>query len=187
MLAKWDREAEVGSVGTLLFYKFMTAAGSGFESSGGIKVPTDDRRPLETPRGFKDPARAMAALDSVAGDVEKEYGSLTVKWGDVMRFRRGNADVPGNGAPSQLGAIRTINTGPFVNGKAEAVAGDTFYAIIEFSTPQRADVLLNYGNWSKTGSKHVEDQLPLASRKEMRPMWRLKRDIEANLESRKVF
>jgi acyl-homoserine-lactone acylase len=187
VLAKWDREAEVGSDGTLLFYKFMAAAGQAFDAIGGFKVPTDDRRPLETPRGFKDSAKAMATLDKVAGDVEKEYGSLNVKWGDVMRFRRGNADVPGNGAPSQLGAIRTIGISPFVNGKAEAVQGDTFYAVIEFSTPQRAEVLLNYGNWSKKGSKHVEDQLPLASRKEMRPMWRLKKDIEANLESRKTF
>lgn len=187
LLAKWDREAEVSSDGTLLFLKFMTAAGQAFASIGGFQVPTDDRRPLETPRGFKDPARAMAALDNVAGDVEKEYGSLSVKWGDVMRFRRGNADLPGNGAPSQLGAIRTIGLSPFVNGKAQAVSGDTFYAVIEYSTPQRAEVLLNYGNWSKKGSRHVEDQLPLASRKEMRPMWRLKKDLEANLESRKVF
>jgi len=126
-------------------------------------------------------------LDKVAGEVEKDYGSLNVKWGDVLRFRRGSADVPGNGAPSQLGAIRTIGISPFVDGKVEAVSGDTFYAVIEYSTPQRADVLLNYGNWSKKGSTHVEDQLPLASRKEMRPMWRLKKDIEANLESRKVF
>jgi acyl-homoserine-lactone acylase len=187
VLAKWDREAEVTSDGTLLFLKFMTAAGQTFDAIGGFKVPTDDRRPLDTPRGFKDPVKAMAALDKVAGDVEKEYGSLSVKWGDVMRFRRGNADLPGNGAPSQLGAIRTIGISPFVNGKAEAVQGDTFYAVIEYSTPQRAEVLLNYGNWSKKGSKHVEDQLPLASRKEMRPMWRLKKDIEANLESRKLF
>ena len=187
VLVKWDREAEVGSTGTLLFYTFMTAAGNSFDAIGGFKVPTDDRRPLETPRGFKDPVKAMATLDRVAGDVEKEYGSLSVKWGDVMRFRRGNADLPGNGAPSQLGAIRTIGISPFVNGKAEAVQGDTFYAVIEYSTPQRAEVLLNYGNWSKKGSKHVEDQLPLASRKEMRPMWRLKKDIEAHLENRKVF
>ena len=187
VLATWDRQAEVDSDGMLLFYKFMTATGSTFEKIGGFKVPTDDARPLDTPRGFKDPARAMAALDAVAGEVEKEYGSLRVKWGDVLRFRRGNADVPGNGAPSQLGAIRTISVSPFKDGKVEAVAGDTFYAVVEYSTPQRAEVLLNYGNWSKKGSKHVEDQLPLASRKEMRPMWRLKKDIEANLESRKVF
>ena len=67
------------------------------------------------------------------------------------------------------------------------MAGDTFYAVIEYSVPQRAEVLLTYGNWSKKGSKHIDDQLPLASRKEMRPMWRTKMEIEANLESRKVF
>ena len=59
---------------------------------------------------------------------------------------------------------------PFVNGKTQAVSGDTFFAVIEFSTPQRAEALLGYGNWSKAGSKHVEDQLPLLSRKEMRPI-----------------
>ena len=187
MLATWNREAEVDSEGTLLFYKFMTAAGQTFDAIGGFKVPTDDRRPLETPRGFKDPAKAMAMLDTVAGEVEKDYGTLSPKWGDVLRFRRGNADYPGNGAPSPLGAIRTIGVAPFKDGTTQAVSGDTFYAVIEFSVPQRAEVLLNYGNWSKKGSKHVEDQLPLASRKEMRPMWRLKKDIEANLESRKVF
>ena len=165
----------------------MTAAGPSFRDIGGFKVPTDDRRPLDTPRGFKDPARAMAMLDAVAGAVEKEYGALAVKWGEVLRFRRGNADVPGNGAPSQLGAIRTIGVSAFKDGKVEAVSGDTFYAVIEYSTPQRAEALLNYGNWSKAGSKHIEDQLPLASRKEMRPVWRTKPEIEANLESRKVL
>lgn len=187
VLAGWDREAEVDSDGMLLFFKFMTAAGANFSEIGGFKVPTDDARPLETPRGFKDAAKAMAVLDTVAAEVEKEYGRLNVKWGDVLRFRRGNADLPGNGAPSQLGAIRTIGVSAFKDGKVEATSGDTFYAVIEFSTPQRGEVLLNYGNWSKAGSKHIEDQLPLASRKEMRPMWRDRKDIEANLESRKAF
>ena len=187
VLAKWDRQAEVDSDGMLLFYKFMTAAGQNFRDIGGFMVPTDDKRPLDTPRGFRDPAKAMATLDKVAGEVETEYGALAVKWGDVLRFRRGNADVPGNGAPSQLGAIRTIGVSPFKDGKVEAVSGDTFYAVIEYSTPQRAEALLNYGNWSKPGSKHIEDQLPLASRKEMRPVWRTKTEIEANLESRKVL
>lgn len=187
VLATWDRQGEVDSVGMLVFYKFMTAAGSSFENIGGFKEPTDDRRPLETPRGFKDPAKAMAMLDDVAAAIEKEYGTLNVKWGDVLRFRRGNTDVPGNGAPSSLGAIRTINTSPFKDGKVEAVSGDTFYGVIEFSTPQRGEVLLNYGNWSKKGSKHIDDQLPLASKKQLRPMWRDKKDIEANLESRKVL
>jgi acyl-homoserine-lactone acylase len=37
------------------------------------------------------------------------------------------------------------------------------------------------------GSKHVDDQLPLFSKKQMRPVWRARNEIEANLESRKVW
>lgn len=187
VLARWDRQAEADSDGMLLFYRFMTAAGAAFADIGGYAVPVDDARPLETPRGFKEPARAMALLDSVAGEIEKEYGTLSVKWGDVLRFRRGDADYPGNGAPSSLGAIRTIGLAPFEGGTTQAVSGDTFFAVIEYSTPQRGEVLLNYGNWSKAGSKHIEDQLPLASRKEMRQMWRTREQIEPNLENRTVL
>ena len=79
---KWDRQAEGTSDGTLLFYKFMLDAGSDFGRIGGFAVPTDDRKPLTTPRGFKDPAKAMAALDTVAGHVEAEYGKLNVPWGE---------------------------------------------------------------------------------------------------------
>jgi acyl-homoserine-lactone acylase len=59
--------------------------------------------------------------------------------------------------------------------------------VIEFSTPVHAEALLGYGNWSKVGSKHVDDQLPLFSKKQMRPVWRARNEIEANLESRKVW
>jgi acyl-homoserine-lactone acylase len=125
VLAKWDRQSENTSDGTLLFYKFMTEAGNSFINIGGFAVPGDDRKPLTTPRGFADAARAAAALDKVAGDLEKEYGRLNVPWGDVLRFRRGSVDLPGNGAPSQLGAIRTVGVSPFKDGKVEGVQGDT--------------------------------------------------------------
>jgi acyl-homoserine-lactone acylase len=187
VLDKWDRNAETTSDGMLLFYRFMLAAGQSFRSIGGYAVPLDDRKPLTTPRGFADPAKAAATLDTVAAEVEKDYGTLHVPWGDVFRFRRGTVDLPGNGAPSALGAIRTVDPGPWVNGKAQGVRGDTYFAVIEFSTPVHAEALLTYGNWSKVGSPHVEDQVRLNSKKEMRPVWRDRKDIEANLESRKVF
>jgi len=187
ILEKWDRQAEGTSDGTFLFYRFLLRAGNRFESIGGHAVPGNDRQPLTTPKGFADPAKAAAALDAVAGEIEKEYGSLHVLWGDVLRFRRGNVDLPGNGAPSMMGAIRTVNPGKFVNGKAEGISGDTYFAVIEFSNPVHAEALLSYGNWSKAGSPHVEDQMRLLSKKEMRPVWRSRQEVEANLESRKVF
>ena len=187
VLAQWDRAADNESDGTLLFYRFLLVAGTGFSSIGGYAVPSDERRPLDTPRGFKDSTRAVEALDKAAADLEKQYGTLHIRWGDVVRLRRGDADLSGNGAPSLMGAIRTADLAPFVNGRTEVIGGDTFYAVVEFSNPIHAEALLGYGNWSKPGSKHVEDQLPLFSKKQMRPVWKARSQIEANLESRKVF
>ncbi|HLJ47393.1 MAG TPA: penicillin acylase family protein [Bryobacteraceae bacterium] len=187
ILERWNRTADVNSDGTLLFYRFILKAGTDFRAIGGYAVPEDDRQPLTTPRGFADPAKAMQALEAVAAQIESEYGTLHVRWGDVLRFRRGSLDLPGNGGPSILGAIRTVNPGPFVGGKAEGISGDTYFAVIEFSNPVRAEALLGYGNWSQDGSKHVEDQLSLLSRDEMRPVWRGRKEIEANLETRKAW
>ena len=187
VLERWDRRAEANSDGMLLFYRFMLAAGGEFRSIGGFSTPPDDRQPLTTPRGFADPARAVETLDKVAAEMDKDYGSLRVPWGDVFRFRRGTVDLPGNGAPSALGAIRTVDPGPWIDGKAEGVRGDSYFAVIEFSTPVHAEALLSYGNWSKAGSPHVEDQVRLSSQKQMRPVWRDRKDIEAHLESRKIF
>jgi acyl-homoserine-lactone acylase len=189
ILAAWDRHGDNTSDGTFLFLRFMQAAGNNFQNIGGYAVPPDPRQPLTTPRGFADAAKAVAMLDSEARRIEGEYQTLHVIWGDVIRLRRGARDLPGNGVPGTLGGIRTIGTSAFVDGKAQIQGGDTFYAVIEFSKtgPPTGEALLGYGNWTRAGSKHVDDQLALASQKRMRPIMRGRQAIEKNLESRMTF
>jgi acyl-homoserine-lactone acylase len=189
ILAKWDRQGETTSDGTLLFLRFVQGAGNNFQAIGGYAVAADPRQPLTTPRGFADPARAAALLEQEARRLEEDYDTMHVVWGDVIRLRRGSLDLPGNGIPGTLGGIRTINTGPFVNGTAAIQGGDTFYAVIEFSKtgPPVGEALLGYGNWSRVGSKHVDDQLALASQKKMRPILRSRQLIEQQLEARTTF
>jgi acyl-homoserine-lactone acylase len=189
ILAKWDRHGDTTSDGTLLFLRFIQGAGGSFQNIGGYGVAADPRQPLTTPRGFADAAKAVALLEREARRLEEEYDTMHVIWGDVIRLRRGLLDLPGNGLPGTLGAIRTINMSPFVGGKAEIVGGDTFYAVLEFQKngPPIGEALLGYGNWSRLGSKHVDDQLALASQKKMRPILRSRALIEKQLENRTVF
>ena len=71
---QWDREAEATSDGTLLFYVHARRRRRTSRPSAASRCrPTIGGRST-TPRGFKDPAKAMALLDTVAGEVEKEYG-----------------------------------------------------------------------------------------------------------------
>jgi acyl-homoserine-lactone acylase len=189
ILAKWDRQGETTSDGTLLFLRFVQSAGANFQNAGGYAVPADPAQPLTTPRGFADEAKAVAILEAEAARLETEYDTMHVVWGDVIRLRKGDLDLPGNGIPSTLGGIRTVGTGPFIDGRAQIQGGDTFYAVIEFSKtgPPVGEALLGYGNWSRVGSKHVDDQLALASQKKMRPIVRVRAEIEKQLESRRAF
>jgi acyl-homoserine-lactone acylase len=44
--------------------------------------------------------------------------------------------------------------------------------------------MVTYGNASQPRSPHVGDQVDLAAKGELRPVWRARQEIEANLELR---
>jgi acyl-homoserine-lactone acylase len=188
VLEHWDHNADPESRGAVVFAAFWRE----FTRRGGgplFAVAWDAKRPLDTPDGFADPARAVRALETAAADVEAKFRALDVPWGDAYKLSRDRVELPANGGGGELGIFRVVNFGQpdSTTNRAAAVGGDSFFAAVEFSTPLRARALLGYGNASQSGSTHRTDQLPLFARKEMREVWRTKKDIEANLESRRSY
>jgi acyl-homoserine-lactone acylase len=108
---------------------------------------------------------------------------MDVPWGEVYRLRIGGQDLPASGGPSSLGIFRVLEFQPTGDGRFAAYFGDSYTAVIEFSNPVRAWALLSYGNASQADSPHLGDQLELLSRNRLRPVWRSRRAVEANLES----
>src|SRR5579875_21792 len=186
ILAGWDRTAEAGSRGTALFalWVVMMLPSPAAPASTLFKVPWSPSAPLETQRGLADPAAAVTALEAAAETLLGAAGSLEVAWGDVWRLRRGDIDLPASGVRDPLGSFRSLWALPQEDGRFAAVGGTSWVAAVEFTTPLRAQVLVAYGNWSRPSSPHYGDQLALYARKEMRPAWRERAEIEAHLESR---
>jgi acyl-homoserine-lactone acylase len=184
-LAAWDRQAESTSKGTLLFENWARRfAGASFTSKTGFAVPQSPLEPLTTPRGLKDPAAAVKALEAAAGETVASYGSLDAAYGDHRRLVRGKVNLPGNGVSGGLGAFRVLQ---YPAPQRIASVGDTFVCIVEFGKPIRAQVVTSYGNSSQPGSPHSEDQLPLVAAKKLRTAWRTRAEVMANLESRDKF
>jgi acyl-homoserine-lactone acylase len=129
----------------------------------------------------------VKVLEAAATTVKLLYGALDVPWGEVARLRYGNVNLPASGGPGLFGIFRVLDLAPAAGGGFQPVAGDTYIAAIEFSNPLRAKVLTAYGNATQPGSPHVGDQLSLYARNELRSVWRDRQEIEAHLESRKVF
>jgi acyl-homoserine-lactone acylase len=184
VLKNWDGNMDADSRGAILFLSWIRKL---FSQGLPTAVPFDPAHPLDTPRGLRDPAKALEQLEVAAREVESTYGALDVPWGQVFRLRRGNFDFPGNGATGGLGVFRVIEYAPDQDGHFRSAGGDSFIAIVEFSKPLKASVLLTYGNSSDPNSPHYGDQLELASKKQLRPAWLERKDIEAHLAHRSVL
>jgi acyl-homoserine-lactone acylase len=205
VLETWDRLAGPNSRGAALFTLWYEAwteqtfakartADPTFvpvdETLGSrllFREPWTDRDILGTPRGLADPQLAAIALETAAQRLQRHGGRLDAAWGEIARLRRGKVDVPANGGDGRLGIFRPLFFAPDQDGRLRALAGDTYVAAVEFSNPIRAMVLMTYGNASQPDSIHNGDQLRLAARNQLRPAWRTRAEIEANLEFRTRF
>ena len=181
VLAAWDRTMNADSRGAILFEAFMRGlARRPWPTGSPYDVQWTPRAPLATPDGLSDPAGAATVLSEAAAQVEERHGAIDVAWGDVYRLRRDGVDLPANGGPGQLGVFRVTQFAQDEDGRFRAVFGDSWIAAVEFSQPIRARALLAYGNASQPGSPHRTDQLPLYARKQLRPVWRTRAEVESN-------
>ncbi|RUT04330.1 7-beta-(4-carbaxybutanamido)cephalosporanic acid acylase [Dulcicalothrix desertica PCC 7102] len=183
VLETWDRQANVDSKGAVLFANWAVE----LDFDKAFSKPWIERLPRITPDGLANSKGAVALLETAAAKVEKTYGKLDVAWGDVFRLKHGNVDLPGNGGDGDLGIFRVIDFAPDSEGKFKPVAGDSYVAAIEFSKPVKAMALTGYGNATQPGSPHATQQLPMMQEKKLRPVWRTRKEITANLEERKIF
>jgi acyl-homoserine-lactone acylase len=184
VLSRWDRCADAGSRGAVLFEEFFRQLSRRSAGKGPFADRWNEREPRTTPDGLADAKTASAALVSAAASVRSRYGSIDVPWGEVYRLRSGNLDLPANGGPGSLGIFRAAGFEPAPDGKSVASGGDSYVAVIEFGNQPRAQALIGYGNSSQPGSKHRSDQLEFFARKQLRPVFRTRIEIEKHLESR---
>lgn len=185
VLEKWDRHFDVNSRGGVLFQMWADRHfGTGDFIANGFRVPYNWKDPLHSSEGIADSAAALAALEQAAVNCQQMHGALDVPWGQVNRFNRGSKDIPANGGSGRLGLFRTMTFGKRVGNRFYPNHGETIVCAVEFGKTQKAQCLLGYGNASQPGSPHIEDQLQMMSDKKLHPVWRERKDIEANLERR---
>ena len=191
-LAAWDRQAAAASRGAVLFDRFLALYSASREAP--FAVPWSAAEPMATPRGLADPAAALDALERAVEEVRRQHGSERVAWGDVHRFRAGDLDVPGDGAPGRHGVFRVVafdpeaggtrvagNVGP---GQPLAGFGDAWVLLVHFTRPVTAWSVLAYGQTTDLASPHSRDQMRLFANHELRPVWFSEAAIAAHLERR---
>lgn len=189
VLESWDGRTDADSVGAVLFIQWASSYISplGYDA---FAVPFDINDPFNTPAGISEPQMAVDALRDSAESLEalRILGvGMDVPYGDIFRVRVGEYDLPANGTEDLLGSFRILTFTQDVDQRFRAVHGDSFIAVLEFSDPLRAEVLLTYGNSTQPWSPHVGDQLELFVAQELRDAWLTREQVEANLEDTTTF
>jgi acyl-homoserine-lactone acylase len=97
VLASWDRTTDAESGGAILFLFWFEAylQQAGFDI---FNVPFDLSDVYGLPATLSDPEGAVMVLEAVAEQVQAHYGTLDIPYGDVMRLRVGEYDLPGMAA-----------------------------------------------------------------------------------------
>ena len=189
LLAAWDRSFTADVRAGLLFEEWAKLfAGPTFAGQAGYAIPWSQDRPTSTPYGIKDNAAAVEQLRTAIANTKKKYGAVDRRFGDASRFILDGVDVPGNGGFGNLGAFRVITwSDPDAKGIRTPTHGETWVAMIEFSTPVKAYGLMSYGNSRQPGTTHYSDQLGMLSRDEFRELWLRREQVEAHVSERTAF
>lgn len=185
VLQAWDRHANADSQGAVLFAAWAQKLSP--RDPRVFQKPYSAKSLLQTPDGFSQPAEAAKKLSEAATEVQARWGSIDVPWGEVVRLRIGQYDLPANGADGSLGVFRVASPVPDKDGKQKIRSGDSWVSVIEFGKKVRAKVLLSYGNATQPDSPHYGDQLKLFSENKLRDARYYRDDVERHVKTREVL
>ncbi len=168
LLEQWDNTASHEARGAVLFDIWWRRYTDGVNADSMFAEPWSIERPVTTPRGIRDPARAVDALAWAVEETVRRYGAVDVAWGEVHRVRIGDVDVPVGGCSGALGCFRVLNFRTDPDGRRVVNGGDGWVLAVEFGDRPRAYSVLAYGQSALPDSPYYGDQAELFARGEMK-------------------
>ena len=142
----------------------------------------------------------IRALEATLAELEKTHGTWKVTWGEINRLQRihgskidtqgrgafsdDQPSLPIAGAPGPLGVVFNFYTVPQAGQKRRyGVAGHSFVGAVELSPEPKVKTILQFGESGDPGSPHWFDQAVLYAKKQFKPSWYTRADVEAHSDA----
>ncbi len=134
-----------------------------------------DNEAYGAPRTEAEQLDAVKALRAAADDLKQRFGSPLVPWGELLRLRRGDLDLPLDGDVGFFGGLECLRaTGTQSrdeSGRFVFDGGQVMTTVVELTDPVQAWSIVPFGQSRRPESPHYADQARLYSAGQMRPAW----------------
>lgn len=139
-------------------------------------------------------AEKVKALEIVIAELERDYGTWKVSWGEVNRFQRLTGKVieeyddtklswPVPYASSFWGSLAAFGSRKFPGTKKMyGYVGNSFVAVVEFGKTVKAKSLLAGGVSNNPASPHFSDQAEIYSNGKFKDVLFYRKDVEKKAE-----
>ena len=129
------------------------------------------------------PRRKLEALSHASDQLQADFGTRKVPWGEINRFQRRTGDIrqdfsdaaPSLAAPfpsARWGALASFGARrPEGQKRLYGSSGNSFVAVVEFGPRVRARAVTAGGASSSPASKHFTDQAPRYLSGDLRPVY----------------
>jgi acyl-homoserine lactone acylase PvdQ len=180
-IVRWNRRADADSTGAIAYWFWKKQLGD--------KVLQSDRAGLPPPQAVSD-EQLLGALAKGAAELQKTWGRLEVKYGDVFRAGRAGGSVTwpvSGGSMPGLATPRAISFDPTKDGRTYlGRGGQTSTQVVQLTNPPRSWTLLPLGESDHRDSKHWDDQCrAMFSAGKMKPTYFLdKEELLKHVESK---
>jgi acyl-homoserine lactone acylase PvdQ len=136
----------------------------------------------------------LSLLDDVMKELNKNFGTWKVPWGEMNRYQRLNDDLqqkyddnktsfPVGMASSAWGCIPSFTSRPPSGSKFRyGYHGNSFVAAVEFGKKVKARSVVTGGEGMDPSSKHFLDQTPLYINGQLKDVWFYKEDVMKHME-----
>jgi acyl-homoserine-lactone acylase len=136
----------------------------------------------------------IGTLEGILSDLEKDFGTWEVPWGEINRLERvqsggeqpfsdARESLPVAGGPGPIGIVFNFYARPEKGQKEHfGVAGHSFVSVVDFGPKIQAKSVLVFGESADPKSPHYFDQAHLYANEQFKPAWFYLDDIRAHSE-----
>lgn len=195
-LSAWDYRADTSSVATTLAVLWTERLVQ--MNVAKLPRPITNEEQYSVTNGsnltleFLSAAEQVKMLGQVVQELQKEFGTWEVTWGQLNRFQRPAEGKPFNdtqkswavpATPGYMGSLNAYVSRKSPQTKARyGVTGNTFVAAVEFGKTLKAKTVLTGGASTNSTSPHYTDQVNGYIHAQFKEIFFYKKDVLANAE-----